>query len=174
MNHTNSYKDNKLIIIVNKKLKNSYISLDKEKSIIVKTPFKSEIYIQKLLEEKSYWIEKQLVKLEKIQLIATEPLYTIDFLKDKIAYFSQEMHLDFSELKIKKMKSRWGSCNSNGTITLNSELTKLKEELIEYVVVHELSHLVHMNHSREFHALVEHFLPNSKRYRQELKKIRLT
>jgi predicted metal-dependent hydrolase len=83
------------------------------------------------------------------------------------------MSLDFNELKIKKMKSRWGSCSSSRIITLNSELLKLKEELIDYVVVHELSHLVHMNHSREFHALVERYLENSKRHRSELKKIRL-
>ena len=173
MNHTNSYKDKNLKIIVNKKLKNSYISIDKDKSIIIKTPYKSDAFIDKLLEEKSLWIEKQFKKLESISFLPQEPLYTLEFLKDKVAYYAQEMSLDFNELKIKKMKSRWGSCSSSRIITLNSELLKLKEELIEYVVVHELSHLVHMNHSREFHALVERYLENSKRHRSELKKIRL-
>jgi len=173
MNHTKSYKDKKLVIIVNKKLKNSYISLDREKSIIIKTPIKSDAFIEKLLEEKSPWIEKQLAKLEKIEILGSESLHTLEFLKDRLAYFAAEMELDFSELRIKKMKSRWGSCSSKRVITLNSELTKVKEELLEYVIVHELSHLVHMNHSREFHALVERYLPNSKRYRKELKEIRL-
>jgi hypothetical protein len=72
------------------------------------------------------------------------------------------------------MKSRWGSCNTRGEIVLNSELTKVSQNLIDYVVVHELAHLKHMNHSKKFHSLVLLYLPNAKEYRAELKKIRLT
>ena len=172
MSHTNQYKN--LTIIVNKRLKNSYITITKESAILIKTPYKSDAFIEKLLEEKAPWIEKQLAKLQKREPIPKESLHTPEFLKDKLAYFAQEMSLDFDELRVKKMKSRWGSCSSKRVITLNSELTKLKEELIEYVVVHELAHLVHMNHSREFHALVEHYLPNAKHYRKELRDIRLS
>lgn len=170
MNHTNQYE---VKITINKKLKHSYISIDEDKNVLIKTPYKSQTFIDSLLKEKSAWIEKQFLKLEKVTCIENEAIYSKDFLRQRVEYFSQKMKLDFQELKFRKMKSRWGSCNSNKVITLNSELLKLKQELIDYVVVHELSHLVHMNHSKEFHDLVESFLPDSKIFRKELKQIRL-
>jgi predicted metal-dependent hydrolase len=83
------------------------------------------------------------------------------------------MGLSYKELRIKKLKSRWGSCDSLRRITLNRELIKIEKELIDYVVVHELAHLVHMNHSKEFHALVAHYLPQAHPLRKRLKAISL-
>lgn len=96
-----------------------------------------------------------------------------DYLTQRVQYFSQVMNLNYSELKYRKMKSRWGSCNSEGVVTLNTQLIKLKKSLIDYVVVHELAHLTHMNHSREFHALVDKYLNNSNQLKKELRNIRL-
>lgn len=84
------------------------------------------------------------------------------------------MDLHFNEVKYRKMKSRWGSCSSAKVLTFNTELIKTKKELIDYVVVHELAHLKHMNHSRAFHSFVDRYLPNSKGYRQELKKVKIS
>jgi len=94
-----------------------------------------------------------------------------EHLSEVVQRYAQLMNLEFSELKFRKMKSRWGSCSSKRVITLNSELMKVKKELIEYVVVHELAHLVHMNHSKLFHTLVDEYIPNSKTKRRELKSI---
>ena len=95
------------------------------------------------------------------------------YLVPRVEYFSKIMNLDFKELKFRKMKSRWGSCSSHRVITLNSELIKVKKELIDYVIVHELAHIKHMNHSKKFHDLVENHLQDSKELRRELKKIRI-
>ncbi|MBU1658362.1 M48 family metallopeptidase [bacterium] len=95
--------------------------------------------------------------------------YANKYLTPRIAYFAQVMRLDYKEIKFKKMRSRWGSCSSNKTITLNTELIKIKKELIDYVIVHELAHLVYMNHSKKFHDLVQNYLPSSKFLRYELK-----
>ena len=95
--------------------------------------------------------------------------YAQNYLTPRLEYFSKIMGLEYSELKFRKMKSRWGSCSSRGTVTLNTQLIKVKKELIDYVLVHELAHLVHMNHSIRFHTLVEQYLPDSKNLKKELR-----
>ncbi len=73
------------------------------------------------------------------------------------------------KLKYRKMKSRWGSCTMPmGIITLNKNLIKAPIECIDYVVIHELVHLVHQNHSRNFYNLLEELMPNWKEYRDIL------
>lgn len=73
-------------------------------------------------------------------------------------------------LRIRKMKSRWGVCNkSSMTVTLNSLLIHKNYFLIDYVIVHELSHFEHMNHSQAFWACVEKHYPEYKKARKELK-----
>jgi len=99
--------------------------------------------------------------------------YACEYLPSRLKYFSDKMGLEYSEIKFRKMKSMWGSCNSKGVITLNSELMKVKKELIDYVLVHELAHLKHMNHSKDFHKLVERYLVNSYSLRKELKMVTL-
>ncbi len=96
------------------------------------------------------------------------------YLTQELEKYATIMQLEFSALKFRKMRSRWGSCSSKGVITLNSELMKLEKELIRYVIIHELAHLVHMNHSKEFHALVEAYLPDSKQIRKRLKAVSIT
>ena len=95
------------------------------------------------------------------------------YLTQRVEKFSKLMNLDYDSLKFRKMRSRWGSCSSKKVITLNSELIKIKKELIDYVIVHELAHLIHMNHSKNFHAHVENYLPNAKILRRELKNIQI-
>ena len=73
-------------------------------------------------------------------------------------------------LKIRNMKTRWGVCNrGNNTVTLNSELLKKDIDLLDYVIIHELSHFVHFDHSKEFWGVVEKYCPNYKKIRKELK-----
>ena len=58
------------------------------------------------------------------------------------------------------MKSQWGSCSTRGLVSLNTHLVRTPVRLIEYVVLHELCHLKHPNHSRRFHALVSQYMPD--------------
>jgi len=174
MNDTIQYDNYTVLIKYNKKLKHSYISIDRDKKIILKTPSSSRVFAENLVKEKSQWIQKQLLKIEKVHTLSEKKLFEEDFLESRLKFYSQEMGLAYTKLTLKKMKSRWGSCNSRREIVLNSELTKVSQNLIDYVVVHELAHIKHMNHSKTFHALVEHYLPNSKLFRKELKLVRLT
>jgi predicted metal-dependent hydrolase len=76
-------------------------------------------------------------------------------------------------VRFRKMKSRWGSCSGRGMVTFNTMLMRLPEPLIDYVVVHELSHLLHMNHSRAFYREVARILPDHQSLEQELRRYRL-
>lgn len=71
---------------------------------------------------------------------------------------------------IKTMTSRWGSCSSNGNISINLELVCFEQKCIDYVVVHELCHLRHMNHSEDFWRLVATCCPDYKELRERLRR----
>lgn len=73
-------------------------------------------------------------------------------------------------VRVKSLKSKWGSCDSNKMITFNSRLIQLEPKLIEYVVIHELCHVVELNHSEKFWKTLEQFIPDWSERRSSLKK----
>ncbi|WP_294930972.1 SprT family zinc-dependent metalloprotease [Sulfurimonas sp.] len=121
--------------------------------------------------------------LKKIDISKIDPIlkcydkyyknYAKNYLTQRAEHYAKEMALSYSDIKFKKMRSRWGSCSSRGTITFNTELIKIDKRLIDFVVVHELAHLVHMNHSKKFHDLVSQYTPDSRALNQELKHLSL-
>ena len=173
MNDTIYYEGQKVTIIVNQKLKHTYLSVSRDGIITVKTAA-SQKFVREFLAEKKVWLHKQLHKIDSLQRVEENILHSEEIIEQRTIAFSKVMKLSFSKLKFRKMKSRWGSCNSRREITLNRVLQRIPLELLDYVIVHELAHLKHMNHSKEFHALVETHLPNSKEYRKALKNIYIT
>lgn len=146
-------------------LKNSYISVG-EGGVVLKTPKVSKLYINDLLSKKETWIRKKLKELQKkvyVNKTILNEKEVKEYLISKVEYYSKLMGLEFSELKFRKMKRRWGSCSSLGVITLNTYLINTPEPQINYVVVHELAHLVHMDHSKKFHTLVEKYLSDEEK-----------
>lgn len=77
--------------------------------------------------------------------------------------------LEPNSWRVKDIQYAWGSCTNKKNITLSLNLIKKREELIEYVVVHELCHLKYMNHSKDFWNLVQRYIPNYKECRKELR-----
>ena len=85
-------------------------------------------------------------------------------------YNKFEERIPVPNLKIRKMTSRWGVCNiKNHNITLNYQLSKYDICCLDYVIVHELSHFIHPNHSRDFWNLVDKYYPDYKKCRKMLK-----
>ena len=72
------------------------------------------------------------------------------------------------ELYIRKMEKRWGSCTQSGKILLNVELIKAPKASIEYVIIHELCHLVHYNHNKEFYILQNKLFPDWEKWKEKL------
>lgn len=90
-------------------------------------------------------------------------------LEDRIGSFTK-YNIDLPPLKIKRLKNKWGSCSSKGIVTLNPELIKAPKGCIEYVVNHELCHLVEHNHSKKFYSLQEKTMPDWAESKQKLEK----
>ena len=78
--------------------------------------------------------------------------------------------IPYPKLRIRKMTSRWGVCNvRTHIITLNLELIKRDVKYLDYVIIHEMSHLIHGDHSNRFWKLVEDNMPDYKKYKDEMK-----
>lgn len=120
----------------------------------------TEIEKNKIYTKDNKTLNKYLTKyINKIYLDRLNYYYNI--FKEKIP---------IPNLKIRKMTSRWGVCNiKNHNITLNLELSKYNIECLNYVIVHELSHFIHPNHSKDFWLLVSKYYPNYKEIRKYLK-----
>jgi hypothetical protein len=88
---------------------------------------------------------------------------------DRLVDFSEENSFEFLGLKLSSAKRRWGSCASNGNINLNWKLIMASEEIVDYVIVHELVHTKHHNHSVNFWNAVEKIIPDYKKRRKWLK-----
>ena len=92
------------------------------------------------------------------------------YLPRRLSFLAKEHGFSFARSKITHSSSRWGSCSSSGTISLNIGMMNLPFELIDYVIIHELCHTRHMNHSTKFWDEVAKFDPHYKTRRNELKK----
>lgn len=91
------------------------------------------------------------------------------FLTERVEFWANQMGLFPQQLKFREPKTRWGSCSSQKCINLNWRLIVFKPEIIDYVVVHELAHLQHMNHSEKFWDLVARYVSNYKELSRQLK-----
>ncbi|WP_035293056.1 SprT family zinc-dependent metalloprotease [Clostridium sp. KNHs214] len=93
----------------------------------------------------------------------------MNFFKERVEVFSKNMGIYPKKVTVKEVKTLWGSCSSKGNITLNWKLIMAPPYVIDYVVVHELCHLRHMDHSKDFWMEVEKVIPDYKYRRKWLK-----
>jgi predicted metal-dependent hydrolase len=91
------------------------------------------------------------------------------FLEEKTIGWAALMKVTFERISIRDQATRWGSCSGKGNLNFNWRLVLLPEELADYVVVHELAHRLHMNHSRQFWSVVAQVLPDYLDRRKALK-----
>lgn len=94
-------------------------------------------------------------------------------INSKVEYWSQKMNLHPKSVRFRQQSSRWGSCTSQGTVNFNWRLVHTSQAAIDYVVVHELAHVKHHNHSTAFWEEVRTYIPQYKVAKKELSKYML-
>lgn len=89
-------------------------------------------------------------------------------LAPRVATLAEAMGVEYSQVSIRRQRSRWGSCSARGTISLNCCLLFQRPEVVDYLIVHELTHVKHMNHSARFWQAVERHCPDWRALDREL------
>jgi predicted metal-dependent hydrolase len=147
------------------------IVIDKQGALQVVAPlFYAESKIFDFLHLKKRWILSKILKKNKNvtyflnhfsrhhYLVYKHPAR--ELLEKRVQHWKEVMKCEVKDIRIKDLKTRWGSCSSKGNLNFNYRLYFLPEKLREYVIVHELCHLFEMNHSKRFWKLVEEYVPD--------------
>lgn len=127
--------------------------------------------IDHFLQEKRGWIETHWKKIqEKKNQMGQQPPYTAEELKElsgkasvviteKVRQYASLIGVTYGRITIRRQRTRWGSCSARGNLNFNCLLVLFPDEVMDYVVVHELCHRIHMDHSPQFYREVERILP---------------
>lgn len=165
--------------VIKSKRKTIAIQVKDNGEVIVRAPlFCSKKKIENFVVSKSDWIikafEKQRerarfnVELSESQ-IKKMKIDASGIINEKVRYYSRVMNVSPRNVKITSAKKRFGSCNSKGNLCFSYRLMLYPDEAIDYVVVHELAHLIELNHSKAFYYIVEKVLPDYKEREKLLK-----
>ena len=138
--------------------------------VILRAPLRMpEAEIRRFLESKKGWVEKQLNRFreqatdlppytpEDIRRLAEEAVRVIP---ERVKHFAPIVGVTWGRITIRNQKSKWGSCTAVGNLNFNCLLMDAPSEVLDYVVVHELCHRIHMDHSPAFWAEVARVLPD--------------
>ncbi len=146
--------------------KHTYLRVKRDGTIVVSTnlttPKKS---LMKFVESKAKWIEKTKQKLSQNSITQKEPPSKEEakkLIKPLVLKYAKIMGVEPNKVSFRDARSRWGSCSAKDNLSFSTYLLYTPIEFIEYVVVHELAHIRHKNHSKEFWAEVERYLPDYK------------
>jgi len=155
------------------------IRITDEGEIVVRAPLRMpEREIRQVLESKRSWIEKALAKIrsrERLPKFTEEELKVLakqakKELPPRVAARARQVGVTYGRIAVRKQKTLWGSCSSKGNLNFNCLLMLCPEEVVDYVIVHELCHRKELNHSARFWAEVKHVLPDYKTPLRWLKK----
>lgn len=177
--------------VVRSKRKSYGIVVDEDGQVSVRIPLRGSMMVAKnLVRDKQDWIlekvalQKQRKQEREARAAESESKYTPqqraglerryrqaakEYIPKRADYFAQRIGVSYERIRIAEQKTRWGSCSSRGTLSFNWKLMLAPPKVLDYVVVHELCHLIEMNHSPRFWNLVEEIIPDYKEYRKWLK-----
>ena len=170
------------IEIIKSKRKTISIQIKNSDTVIVRAPnrcSRREIltFVNKnraWIEEKQNEVRKREDDLNSVRRLTESELRelankALELIPKRVEYYAPLLGVTYGRITIRNQKTRWGSCSSKGNLNFNVALMRVPMEVLDYVVVHELCHRIHMNHSEAFWAEVENVMPDYKVYKRWLK-----
>ena len=162
--------------VIRSRRKTVAIQITSDGKVQVRCPLRTkDADIQRLVDSKAPWIARHLAALPAPEApFSQEELADLtgrakDFFPQRAAYWAQRMGLQYGRITIRHQRSCWGSCSGKGNLNFNCLLMLAPENVADYVIVHELCHLVQHNHSKAFWDLVAQTIPDYAARRQWLK-----
>lgn len=162
--------------IVRSDRRTTAIRIEPDGTVLVRCPrFLSDRRVGELVKSKESWIRKKLAQMPKAaERISQKKLLELSeqakhYIPERIAHYADLMGVSYGRITIRSQRTRWGSCSSKGNLNFNCLLMLAPPQVVDYVVVHELSHRLHMNHSEHFWATVERYMPDYALWRKWLK-----
>ncbi len=164
--------------IIRSKRKSISLSVDDELHVVVRAPYyasESEIcafvssnkeWVLKAVERKKAFIERTDLPEEKITALIKQAK---ELIPQRVEYYSAVMNLYPTGVRITRAKKRFGSCSSKNSLCFSCFLMQYPLEAVDYVIVHELTHIRYCNHSREFYDLIARYMPDYKQREKFLK-----
>ena len=158
--------------LVRSKRKSVAIQVDSDCNITVRAPLRiSQKEIDKILLEKKAWLEKNIIlqreKKKNIKEYSDDDIKLLrkkakEILPAKVEFYAKIMQVEPASVKINSAKKRYGSCSGTNNLNFSLYLMDKDERFVDYVVVHELAHIKHHNHSKDFYRFIEQFMPDYK------------
>ena len=166
--------------IIRSKRKSISVEISSELEVVVRAPlYMRQRDIDRFIEDHRDWIEKHIeIKKQKLanrppeptlQEIAALKAKAKELLPKKVVYFSSVMGVEPKSVKITSAKKRLGSCSGDNGICFSYRVMLYTEDMIDYVVIHELAHIKEHNHSKRFYDIVRRYCPDYKDRERRIK-----
>lgn len=168
--------------VIRSKRKTSAITINENLDVIVRVPYKvTNAYIENFVNKNLEWINKNLFTMK--QRYENNPFNRITdddvimlkqsalkYIPQRVNHFSKIMNLNPTGIKITSAKKCWGSCSYKNSLCFSYRLMLMDKLFIDYVIIHELTHIKIKNHSNEFYDEIIRYMPN---YKEVIKKFKL-
>lgn len=165
--------------LVRSKRRTLALKITREGELIACAPYKMPVKeIERFISEKRKWIEdcvRRVSAAAQLPVFSAEEIEkyrekTKELVNKKVPYYAELLGVSYGKISVRKQKTVWGSCSRKGDLSFNLLLSAVRDEIADYVVVHELCHRKRMDHSPAFWKWVEKICPDYKTLRKELQK----
>ena len=165
--------------LIRSKRKTLAIEVTAEAELLVRAPMRASLKdIEKFIDGNREWIEVHIESAKDRALRHPEPdattqeKYIADaksYIPERVKYYSELMRVEPAGITVTGAKKRFGSCSGKNRLCFSWRIMEYPKELVDYVIVHELAHIKHHNHSRDFYRFVESIMPDYKDRQKRLK-----
>ena len=168
--------------VIRSRRKTLSMQVKRDGQVEIRAPLRTtDAEIRRFLDKHRHWLEAHLQKAQALQqakagvrkLTGAETAELKKKAKrdlpERVAYWAPLIGVRPGRIAVRCQKTRWGSCSTKGNLNFNCLLMLAPDDVVDYIVVHELCHLKHMNHSRQLYAEIEKLLPDYRQHQQCLK-----